>query len=166
MTPTGTDRKPSMNSDKTHGKHDDLTQKIIGVFYDVYNELGSGFLESVYRKSMRMALTQAGLMVQSEVPVPVSFRGELVGIFRADLIVQDVVLIELKACEALAREHESQTLNYLKATAIEVALLMNFGPTPRFKRLIMDNEYKKSKEKSVPSVPIGVRPLADAEVIV
>jgi hypothetical protein len=79
--------------------------------------------------------------------------------------VNDVVLIELKACEALAREHESQTLNYLKATAIEVALLMNFGPTPRFKRLIMDNELKESKEKSVPSVPIGVKPLADSEVL-
>jgi GxxExxY protein len=165
MTPTGTDRKPRMNNDKTNGKHDDLTQKIIGVFYDVYNELGSGFLESVYRESMRMALTQEGLMAQTEVPIPVSFRGELVGIFRADLIVQDVVLIELKACEALAREHESQTLNYLKATAIEVALLMNFGPTPRFKRLIMDNEFKKSKEKSVQSVPIGVKPLAETEVI-
>ena len=154
-----------MNSDKAHGKHDDLTREIIGVFYDVYNELGSGFLEPVYRESMRMALSQAELMAQTEVPIPVTFRGELVGIFRADLIVNDVVLIELKACEALAREHESQTLNYLKATAIEVALLMNFGPTPRFKRLIMDNELKKSKEKSVPSVPIGVKPLADSEVL-
>jgi GxxExxY protein len=154
-----------MNSDKPHGKHDDLTREIIGVFYDIYNELGSGFLESVYRESMRMALSQAGLMAQTEVPIPVTFRGELVGIFRADLIVNDVVLIELKACEALAREHESQTLNYLKATAIEVALLMNFGPTPRFKRLIMDNELKESKEKSVPSVPIGVKPLADSEVL-
>ncbi|MGA1982704.1 MAG: GxxExxY protein [Acidobacteriaceae bacterium] len=154
-----------MNSDKPHGKHHDLTQEIIGVFYDVYNELGSGFLESVYRESMRMALSQAGLMPQTEVPIPVTFRGELVGIFRADLIVNDVVLIELKACEALAREHESQTLNYLKATAIEVALLMNFGLTPRFKRLIMDNQLKKSKEKSVASVSIGVKPLADAEVL-
>jgi len=154
-----------MNTEErpVRGKHDDLTQKIIGVFYDVYNELGSGFLESVYRESMRMALSQAGLMAQTEVPVPVYFRGELVGIFRADLIVNDVVLVELKACDALAHEHESQTLHYLRATNIEVALLMNFGPTPKFKRLIMDNAFKKSKEKSVPSVSISVKPLADAE---
>ena len=147
------------------GKHDDLTQKIIGVFYDVYNELGCGFLESVYREAMRIALGQAGLKVQTEMPIPVWFRGELVGVFRADLVVNDVVLIELKACEALVREHESQTLHYLRATEIEVALLMNFGPMPRFKRLVMDNELKKPKEKSVSSVPIGVKPLVDAEVL-
>jgi GxxExxY protein len=89
-----------MNTDdgQVRGKHDDLTQKIIGVFYDVYNELGPGFLESVYRESMRLALAQAGLIVRSEVPVPVSFRGELVGVFRADLVVNNAVLIELKAC--------------------------------------------------------------------
>jgi GxxExxY protein len=147
------------------GKHDDLTQKIIGVFYDVYNELGCGFLEPVYREAMRLALGQAGLKVQSEVPIPVRFRGELVGVFRADLVVNDVVLIELKSCEALVREHESQTLHYLRATEIEVALLMNFGPKPRFKRLVMDNELKKPKEKSVSSVAIGVKPLVDAEVL-
>ena len=143
------------------GKHDPLTKKIIGVFYDVYNELGCGFLESVYRESFRVALVQAGLSVQTEVGLPVSFRGQLVGVFRADLIVNDAVLIELKACDALAKEHESQTLNYLKATNIEVALLMNFGPTPRFRRLIMDNELKKSSRKSVPSVSIGVKPFAE-----
>ena len=147
------------------GKHDDLTQKIIGVFYDVYNELGCGFLESVYREAMRLALGQAGLKVQTEMPIPVRFRGELVGVFRADLVVNDVVLIELKACEALVREHESQTLHYLRAAEIEVALLMNFGPKPRFKRLVMDNELKKPKEKSVSSVAIGVKPFVDAEVL-
>ena len=155
-----------MNTDEkqVQGKHDDLTKRIIGVFYEVYNELGSGFLESVYRESMRLALGQAGLEVQTEIAVPVSFRGELVGIFRADLIVNDTVLIELKACEALAREHESQTLNYLRATNIEVALLMNFGPMPRFKRLVMDNEFKKSRFRSVTSVSIGAEPFAHAEV--
>jgi GxxExxY protein len=156
-----------MNTDErqVHGKHDDLTQRIIGVFYDVYNELGYGFLECVYREAMRLALSQAGLSVSCEVPIPVEFRGTVIGIFRADLIVNDAVLIELKTCEALAREHESQTLHYLKATQIEVALLMNFGPTPKFKRLIMDNELKKSKEKSVESVSIGVKPFAEAEVL-
>jgi len=153
------------NERQLRGKHDDLTQKIIGVFYDVYNELGCGFLESVYREAMRLALGQAGLKVQTEMPIPVWFRGELVGVFRADLVVNNVVLVELKACEALVREHESQTLHYLRATEIEVALLMNFGPMPRFKRLVMDNELKKPKEKSVSSVPIGVKPLVDAEVL-
>ena len=149
---------------QARGRHDDLTQKIIGVFYDVYNELGSGFLECVYREAMRLALTQEGLSVACEVSIPVEFRGKVIGIFRADLIVNDAVLIELKACEALAHEHESQTLHYLRATRIEVALLMNFGPSARFKRLIMDNAAKKSKEKSVQSVSIGVKPLAEAEV--
>jgi GxxExxY protein len=149
---------------QTRGKHDDPTQRIIGVFYDVYNELGYGFLESVYREAMRLALGQAGFSVSVEVPVPVEFRGVVIGIFRADLIVDDLVLIELKTCEALAREHEAQTLHYLRATRIEVALLMNFGTSPRFKRLVMDNSSKKTKEKSVESVSIGVKPFADAEV--
>ena len=90
-----------MNTDNTdqkqiHGEHDDLTERAIGVFYDVYNELGYGFLESVYREAMRLALTQAGLSVTTEVPVPVSFRGVVVGIFRADLIVGDCLLVELR----------------------------------------------------------------------
>jgi GxxExxY protein len=153
-----------MNSDERpiRGKYDDLTQVIIGIFYDVYNELGSGFLELVYRESMRIALGQAGLKAMTEVAIPVSFRGELVGVFRADLIVNETVLVEFKACEGLIREHEAQTLHYLRATNIEVALLMNFGPMPQFKRLVMDNELKASK--SIPSVSIGVRSFADAEV--
>jgi GxxExxY protein len=159
MTPTGTDHRP------VQGKHDDLTKRIIGVFFEVYSELGSGFLESVYRESMRLALGHAGLLAQAEVPVPVRFRGEIVGVFRADLVVNGSVLIELKACEGLAREHESQTLDYLRATAIEVALLMNFGPAPRFKRLVMDNERKNLdpslRLRSMSSVPIGVKPFGD-----
>ena len=152
MTPTSTDQV------QIEGKHDDLTKRIVGVFYEVYSELGPGFLESVYREAMRLALGQAGLKALAEVAVPVSFRGELVSIFRADLIVNDAVLVELKACEALAREHESQTLHYLRATDIEVALLMNFGPTPKFRRLVLDNALKKKRTKSVSSVTIGVKP--------
>src|SRR5271163_1615645 len=152
-----------MNTDNTdqvqvRGKHDDLTQRVIGIFYDVYNVLGYGFLESVYREAMRLALTQAGLRVETEVPVPVSFRGVVVGIFRADLIVEDCLLLELKAVEQIVRQHESQTMHYLRATPIEVALLMNFGPSPRFQRFVMDNSLKKPKHGSVESVTIGVRP--------
>ncbi len=152
-----------MNTDNTdqvqvRGKHDDLTQRVIGVFYEVYNELGYGFLESVYREAMRLALTQAGLRVETEVPVPVSFRGVVVGIFRADLIVNDCLLVELKAVEQMVRQHASQTMHYLRATSIEVALLMNFGPSPHFQRFVMDNNLKKPKHGSVESVTIGVRP--------
>jgi GxxExxY protein len=162
MTPTSTDQTPiDTDKDQTLGKHDDLTGRIIGVFFDVYNELGCGFLESVYKESMRIALAQTGLNVRSEVPVPVYFRGELAGIFGADLVVDDSVLIELKACDAIVREHESQTLNYLRATNLEVALLMNFGPTPKFKRLILDNKLKKSVFQSVQSVSIGVKPFSE-----
>jgi GxxExxY protein len=159
-----------MNTDNTDqrrliGKHADITERVIGVFYEVYNELGCGFLESVYREAMRLALTQAGFRVSTEVPVPVSFRGVVVGVFRADLIVDDLLLIELKAVEQLARQHESQTMHYLRATRIEVALLMNFGTAPRFKRLVMDNELKMPKHKSVESVTIGVEPFAAPEMI-
>jgi GxxExxY protein len=152
-----------MNTDQRQirGKHDDLTEKIIGVFYDVYNELGYGFLEIVYRNALGIALEEAGLNVKIEVPVPVHFRDRVVGMFRADLIVNDAVLLELKSCEGLIKEHESQTLHYLRSTDIEVALLMNFGPVPRFKRLAFDNERKtlrSSLKESVSSVGIGVMP--------
>ncbi len=150
---------------RARGKHDDLTERIIGVFYDVYNELGYGFLESVYREAMRLALTQVDLRVNTEVPVPVSFRGSVVGVFRADLIVNDAVLVELKACDQMVRQHESQTMHYLRATPIEVGLLMNFGPSPRFKRFVMDNELKKPIHKSVESVTIGVEPFSAPEMI-
>lgn len=93
--------------------------------------------------------------MQTEVPIQVQFRGELIGVFRADLVVNESILLELKTCNALVREHESQTLNYLRATNIEVALLMNFGPTARFKRLVLSNDLKRSKDKSV---SIGVKP--------
>ena len=159
-----------MNTDKTdqkrpRGKHDALTKRVIGVFYDAYNELGCGFLESVYRESMGLALAQAGLEVKTEVPVPVSFRGVVVGIFRADLVVDDCLLVELKAVEQIIRHHESQTMHYLRATSIEVALLMNFGTQPRFKRFVMDNDLKKPKHKSSESVTISVGAFRAPEMI-
>jgi GxxExxY protein len=159
-----------MSTDKTDqkrftGKHADLTDRVIRIFYEVYDELGFGFLESVYRQAMRIALTEAGLRVKTEVAVPVSFRTVVVGIFRADLIVNDCLLVELKAIDQILRQHESQTMHYLRATSIEVALLMNFGPSPRFKRLVMDNEVKKPNRKLAESVTIGVEPLSAPEMI-
>jgi GxxExxY protein len=125
------------------GDHGPLTEKIIGVFYEVYNELGFGFLESVYREAMLIALRQAGLRVGAEVPVPVSFRGSLVGVFRADLVVEERVIVELKTSEGISKAHEAQVLHYLRASAMEVGLVMNFGPDARFRRVEMLNARKK-----------------------
>ena len=125
------------------GKHAALTERVLRVFYDVYNELGYGFLESTYQEAMRLALMDAGLRVKTQMPIPVHFRGRQIGVFRADLVVEEAVLLELKAGSALVREHQSQTLNYLRATDLEVALLLNFGPAPTVKRLVLDNERKR-----------------------
>src|SRR6478736_758768 len=124
-------------------RHEQLTGKIIEVFYEVYNELGPGFLESVYEAAIRIALTQAGLFVSPKKPIEVWFRGVVVGVFEPDIIVEDAVILELKSSRAIDPAHEAQLLNYLRATEIEVGLLFNFGPKPEFKRLVFDNERKK-----------------------
>jgi GxxExxY protein len=115
---------------------EELTAKILEACFEVANELGHGFLESVYRRALIVVLRQKGLSVEAEVSLQVMFRGESVGDFCADLIVERQVLVELKAAKALAPEHQAQVINYLKATGLEVGLLINFG-TPRieFKRL-------------------------------
>jgi GxxExxY protein len=128
-----------MNADL---KHRELTQKIIGVFYEVYNELGHGFLESVYQRSLILALNDAGLMVHSPVDIPVYFRGSQVGDFEADVLVEKCVLLELKAVRTLDTSHQAQLLNYLRATDIEIGVLLNFGVKPEFKRLVYDNLRK------------------------
>jgi GxxExxY protein len=124
--------------------HEKLTERIIGVFYDVYNELGQGFLESVYQKAMIVALQHLGLLVESEVAVPVWFRGVKVGNFEVDVLVERSVLLELKAARALDSTHEAQTLNYLRATPIEVGLLLNFGPKPQVRRFVFSNDRKRT----------------------
>jgi GxxExxY protein len=128
-------------------KHCDLTEKLIGVFYDVYNELGFGFLESVYQTAMTIALRNKGIEVRTKVPVPVSFRGQVIATFEADVLVENAVLLELKGVQALVPAHEAQLLNYLRATPIEVGLLLNFGPKPQFKRLAFDNERKQLRPR-------------------
>jgi GxxExxY protein len=133
-------------------KHAELTEKIIGVFYDVYNELGYGFLESTYAEAMVVALREAGFAALREVPVPVWFRGKKVGQYFADLMVDDAVLLELKAARTLESAHEEQLLHYLKATEIEVGLLLNFGLRPQFRRLLFDNGRKKIRENPCESV--------------
>jgi GxxExxY protein len=136
-----------MNADlmKTESEillHAELTQKIIGVFFDVYNELGPGLLEAVYRNAMCIALGKAGLTAEAEVPVNVMFQGEIVGEYRADILVNDVVVLELKTARAIDRIHQAQLMNYLRATKIEIGLLLNFGDRPEFKRLACSNVRK------------------------
>ena len=126
-------------------KHVELTETIIGVFFDVYNELGFGFLESVYRKSLQFALREKNLKVDAEVAVPVFFRGINVGDFRADLVVNDCVLLELKTAETIIIAHEAQVLTYLRATSLEIRLILNFGPKAQVRRLLFDNDRKQSK---------------------
>ena len=117
-----------------------LTRQIIKAFYEVYNELGTGFLEPVYESALFFVLREYGLKVERQCPISVYFRGIVIGEYRADLIIEERVLIELKAVSALQAEHEAQTLNYLKATDINLGLLMNFGDKPEFKRFIFERK--------------------------
>jgi len=137
-------------------QHGELTEKIIGVFYDVYNELGYGFLESVYEESLVISLREADLRFERQLAIPVWFRGHQVGQFRGDILVEGKVLLELKSTRALEAAHEAQLLHYLKSTEIEIGLLLNFGSRPQFRRLLFDNDRKKIREnpcKSVAGVP-------------
>ncbi len=116
--------------------HRELTEQIIGSYYEVYRELGYGFLESVYESALAIVLTQHGLLVQRQSPLRVHFRGIPVGLFRPDFLIEEKVVVELKAARNLETAHQAQLLNCLKATSIEVGLLFNFGPKPQFKRMV------------------------------
>ncbi|MCA0364276.1 MAG: GxxExxY protein [Bacteroidetes bacterium] len=126
-------------------KHDDITQRVIKTFFQVYNELGYGFLEKVYQNSFYLALKQEGLEVEPQKRIDVWFRGNKVGEYYADLIVENLVIIEIKAVEYLLAEHEAQLLNYLRGTDIEVGLLMNFGKKAEFKRKVYNNNLKGNR---------------------
>jgi len=134
-----------MNKNKTELKHKKLTEIIIKAFYEVYNELGFGFLESVYQKAMAIVLRDYGLKVEEEKQIKVYFRGKVIGDYHADLWVNNTVILELKAAKTLVKENEAQLLNYLRATKVEIGLLLNFGPKPQFKRMIFDNSRKNVK---------------------
>lgn len=136
-------KQPQIQSNEGKYKHRELTEKIIGVFYAVYNELGHGFLESVYEAAFVIALDESGIKADRQIEIPVWYHNQKIGDFRADLLVEKCVLIELKAVRLLEASHEIQVLNYLRATTIEVGLLLNFGPKPQVKRLAFDNERKK-----------------------
>jgi GxxExxY protein len=123
-------------------KHQEITEKIIKGFYEVYNELGHGFLESVYEEALYIVLKEYGLQVDKQKEVTVYFWGHEVGVFRSDLIVNDCVIVEIKATSNLHPKHVAQTINYLKATRIEVGLLLNFGEKAEFRRYAYDNKRK------------------------
>ncbi|MBT3339209.1 MAG: GxxExxY protein [Anaerolineae bacterium] len=116
--------------------HQDITSKIISAFYTVYNTLGYGFLEKVYENALIIELEKRGLAVRQQVPIQVYYEGKVVGEYFADLLINDKVIVELKAAKEIVDAHEAQLVNYLKATNIEVGLLLNFGTEAKFKRKI------------------------------
>ncbi len=121
-------------------KHKEITDIILKGFYEVYNELGNGFLESVYENALYIVLTGYGLSVEKQKDISVFFRGDKIGDFKTDLIVNGKVIVELKAVRKIDPAHEAQLIHYLKATDIEVGLLLNFGGEPEFKRFVYEDK--------------------------
>ena len=131
-----------MDADCQDYKHKNLTEKIIKIFYRVYNELGYGFLEKVYENAMMIEFRKEGIACVSQSPIKVFYGGEVIGEYYADILVDSKVIVEIKAAKRLTEENEAQLLNYLKATDIEVGLLLNFGTKPEVKRKAFDNLRK------------------------
>ena len=136
-----------MHTDSRDGKHRALTEKIIGVFYRVYNTLGYGFLEKIYENAMMLELEKEGIPAVAPSPIKVSYGGRVIGEYFADILVDGKVIVEIKATRGLPFESEAQLLKYLKATDIEVGILLNFGPVPEIKRKVFDN-FRKHKADS------------------
>ena len=127
----------------------ELTEKIIGCAFKVYNQLGAGFLEKIYENALAIELKDAGLSAQQQYPIKVYYNEIVIGDYIADIVVEDRVIIELKAVNNLAKAHEVQLVNYLKATKIEVGLLINFGDTISVKRKVLSKNHKRNKKDSV-----------------
>jgi len=122
--------------------HKDLTEQIIKAFFNVYNELGYGFLESIYENAMLIELRKMGLSASNQILVRVYFSGDVVGQFKADVLVENLVMLELKTSKQLREEDEAQLINYLRGTDKEVGLLLNFGQKPEFRRKLFTNDRK------------------------
>ncbi|MEW6042443.1 MAG: GxxExxY protein [Elusimicrobiota bacterium] len=131
-----------MNADYQDFRYKELTEEIIKIFYKVYNKLGYGFLEKVYENAMLIEFKKEGIPAVPQSGIRVSYEGEVIGEYYADILVDEKVIVEIKAAKLLAEEHEAQLLNYLKATDIEVGLLVNFGPRPEVKRKAFNNLRK------------------------
>ncbi|MCC6607588.1 MAG: GxxExxY protein [Anaerolineae bacterium] len=125
-------------------QHFELTKEIIGTFYDVYNMLGYGFLEKVYENALAIEPGIRGFRVEQQKPIAIHFRNQIIGEYFADILVNGLIILELKETRALVKEHEAQLLNYLKATPYEVGLLLNFGPQPSYKRKAFSNHNKST----------------------
>ncbi len=137
------DTQDGQDGQDTGLKHEQITKNVIGCAFEVINELGAGFLESVYEKSFLLALQQKGLSATAQHPIKVMFRNVCVGDFYADILVEGKVIVELKAVKAIAPEHQAQIINYLNATGIEVGLLINFGnPKLEYKRFTRNKDFK------------------------
>jgi len=122
--------------------HKELSSDVIRIFYEVYNELGYGFLEKVYQNAMYIELLKSGYNIEAQKKINVIYKSQIVGEYYADIIVENKIIIELKANQGLSEENESQLINYLKSSKIEIGLLLNFGFKPEFKRLIFTNNIK------------------------
>lgn len=127
--------------------HSEITEKIIGAFYDVYNALGYGFLEKVYENALAIELRTRGFAVAQQKHIRIHYRQQLIGEYLADMVVNNLILLELKAARAITPTHEAQLLNYLKATPYEVGLLFNFGPHPKHIRKVFSNHNKPNLPK-------------------
>ncbi|MGH7719844.1 MAG: GxxExxY protein [Gemmatimonadaceae bacterium] len=130
--------------------HREVSDRVLRAFFDVYNEVGCGFLEKIYRRCLAIAMAEQGLRAEPEVALPVHFRGRVIGVFRADFLVDRCLIVECKAVTALDGVHGAQVLNYLRASPIETALLLNFGKRPQFRRFILMNHRKKSLDSGQP----------------
>lgn len=126
-------------------EHEELTGSIINAFFKVYNTLGYGFLEKVYENALLLELRARGIHCLSQYPVKVYYDNVEVGFYIADIIVNDILIIEIKAAEGLCEQHEFQLINYLRATDLQIGLLLNFGKSPQFKRKIVSRLLNKSK---------------------
>ena len=134
--------RTQIHTDFQDAKFKTLTQAIIAIFYKVYNKLGYGFLEKVYEKAMMYEFKKAGIPAVSQSPIAVMYEDEIMGEYFTDILVDDKVIVEIKAAKSLASDHKAQLLNYLKATDKEVGLLLNFGPKPEISRKVFDNNRK------------------------
>jgi GxxExxY protein len=119
-------------------KHEDITERIIGAFYAAYNTLSWGFLEKVYQGAMEIELRKRGLSITPQAKIEVFYDGVSVGEYFADFLVESCVIVELKSAEQIAPEHESQLINYLKGSLIDIGLLLNFGPKAQVRRKIFE----------------------------
>ena len=126
-------------------KYSDITENVIKAFYKVYNTLGYGFLEKVYENALFIELEEMGISVEKQKQIKVYYEGREVGVYFADLVISNKIIVELKAAESFCEEHELQLINYLKATEYEVGLLLNFGKKPELKRKVFSNKSLLNK---------------------